>query len=203
MQRFPMFLASASALVLSVASMGCNGTDPISSADVRNDAQSIAKSSADEGALSPGAAGTISAEEREDLLFMREEEKVARDIYIMMYQRWGSRVFDNISKSEGTHMAAILTLLNRYGISDPVGANEVGVFTNEHLQEMYTQLLARGNESLAEAIQVGISIEVTDIVDLEMAIDRADNRDLDRVYSNLLAGSQNHLSAFTRVSSTN
>jgi len=202
MKRFPVLLASAFALSVSILTVGCSDADPVSSAEINAGAQSFAKDGALDGGSDAVTAGTISAEEREDLLFMREEEKMARDIYIMMYQRWGTRVFDNISKSEATHMAAILNLLERYGIPDPVGANGVGVFTDENLQQLYDQLLERGNTSLQEALEVGVVIEETDIADLKAAIARADNRDITRVYTNLLAASQNHLSAFTKVSST-
>lgn len=34
--------------------------------------------------------------ETDGLIFMREEEKLARDVYIAMYDNWGQRVFNNI-----------------------------------------------------------------------------------------------------------
>jgi hypothetical protein len=203
MQRFLLLLSLCMALFATAAVMGCNSSDPLSSADVQADQHAMAHSSIAGGAPSSVTSGTISAGEREDLLLLREEEKVARDVYRMMYQRWGVRVFDNISNSETSHMTAILTLLNRYGIADPVGINDVGVFANQQLQESYNQLLARGNASLAEAFRVGVAIEVTDIVDLEMALDRADKRDIDRVYTNLLTASEKHLSAFSRLTRAN
>lgn len=62
----------------------------------------------------------ISSAESTSLVFMREEEKLARDVYITMINKWGSKIFSNISTSEQTHMDAILMLLNKYNIPDPV-----------------------------------------------------------------------------------
>jgi hypothetical protein len=202
MQRF-LVLSLCVVLFATTAVMGCNSSDPLSSAEVQADQHAMANGSIAGGAPSSVTSGTISAGEREDLLLLHEEAKVARDVYRMMYQRWGARVFDSISKSKTTHMAAILTLLNRYGIGYTVGTNDVGVFANQQLQEVYNRLLARGSASLVEALRVGVTIEVTDIVDLEMALDRSDKRDIDRVYTNLLTASEKHLSAFSRLTRTN
>ena len=130
---------------------------------------------------------------------MREEEKVARDVYLTLYDEWGLRVFSNIASSEQQHMDAILTLINLYGLTDPVGSNDVGVFTNPDLQALYDDLLAQGLESPAAAIEVGILIEQTDIADLQTRLAATDNSNIERVYNNLLRGSQNHLAAFERT----
>ena len=177
---------------------GCTDADPASSNLTGEPAQSLAKADAVEGP-GGGARGDVSATEREHLVFMREEEKLARDVYTVMYQKWASRIFLNISASEQTHMNAILTLLNRYGIEDPVGENGAGRFTDPELKALYDELVARGNTSLEEALRVGAAIEELDIADLRDAISVTDNGDILRVYGNLLRGSQNHLRAFTRA----
>lgn len=94
-------------------------------------------------------------------------------------------------------MNAVLTLLQNYGLTDPVGSNAAGVFTNADLQSLYDQLVALGSASQIAALQVGVLIEETDITDLEAAISNTDKTDVIRVYNNLLKGSLNHLSAFT------
>jgi len=53
------------------------------------------------------------------LTYIREEEKLARDVYLYLYDMWGSSIFDNISVSEQAHMDAIKTLIDRYGLDDP------------------------------------------------------------------------------------
>lgn len=150
--------------------------------------------------VQPAAAQTtLTDDEAAGLLFMREEEKVARDVYLTLYDEWGLRVFSNIASSEQQHMDAILTLINLYGLTDPVGSNDVGVFTNPDLQALYDDLLAQGLESPAAAIEVGILIEQTDIADLQARLATTDNSNIERVYGNLLRGSQNHLAAFERT----
>ena len=140
---------------------------------------------------------TLDSQEIADLLHMREEEKLARDVYLKMGEQYGVPIFDNIAQSEQRHMDAVKGLLDKYGLEDPVGDNPVGVFEDTDLQTLYDALIARGETSLAEAYQVGVDIELLDISDLEIAIAATDNADIQRVYSNLLAGSQNHLAAFT------
>ena len=76
------------------------------------------------------ASGTLTADEIAGLQFMREEEKLAHDVYVTFYQQYGLTIFNNIASSEATHMAAVKTLLDRYGIADPAAGQPIGVFTN-------------------------------------------------------------------------
>ena len=75
------------------------------------------------------------------LQHMREEEKLARDVYITLNEKWNDKVFLKISASEQRHMDAVLNLLKKYNLPDPVGDNGVGVFTDGDLQELYTDLV--------------------------------------------------------------
>ena len=43
---------------------------------------------------------------------MREEEKLARDVYLTLYDIWGTPAFNNIASSEQTHMDAVLMLID-------------------------------------------------------------------------------------------
>ena len=141
------------------------------------------------------AAG-LTPDETKWLTYMREEEKLARDVYISLYGMYGSRIFNNISKSEQRHMDAIKTLLDRYGIEDPAGTKGPGAFTDPDLQKLYNDLINKGDDSLIDALEVGMIIEETDIDDLITAIASTNRKDIKRVYSNLLQGSYNHLDAF-------
>lgn len=145
-------------------------------------------------AAGPLFATALTQEEKEWLLYMREEEKVARDGYKELYKAWGLKIFSNIASSEQKHMDAIKTLLDRYGLEDP--AKDPGVFSNPDLQALYDALIIQGNSSAIEALNEGVIIEETDIEDLEKALDLTDHRDIKRVYTNLMAGSYNHLAAF-------
>ena len=145
-----------------------------------------------------GTTSTLSAAETETLVFMREEEKLARDVYRTLFNRWNLSIFNNISASEQTHMDTLAGMLATYdGIPDPVTSDATGSFTNPALASLYDQLVARGMTSSTEAIQVGIFIEETDITDLQKAISETTHDDLARAYENLLQGSYNHLQAFT------
>jgi hypothetical protein len=139
---------------------------------------------------------SLTTQEKSDLLFMREEEKLARDVYLTLYEAWQRPVFASIATSEQQHMDSILGLLNTYKLPDPSAGKRVGEFVNAELQALYDALVARGRQSVLDALQVGGIIEETDIEDLTAAMDTARIRNLDNVYANLLNGSYNHLRAF-------
>ena len=80
------------------------------------------------------AAGELTDSEIEGIRFMREEEKLARDVYQYLYELYPLRPFGNIASSEQAHMDAIEYLISTYQIEDPVGENPRGVFQNEDLQ---------------------------------------------------------------------
>ncbi|MBI4917822.1 MAG: DUF2202 domain-containing protein [Acidobacteria bacterium] len=140
--------------------------------------------------------GTLSQAETEGLRFIREEEKLARDVYTTLYADWQAREFLNIAGSEQRHMDAVKALLDRYAVADPVGANPVGVFADPRLQSLHDQLVARGRLSLVDALTVGATIEDLDLRDVAAELAEADDVDLDTVYQNLAKGSRNHLRAF-------
>ena len=148
-------------------------------------------------AAKPGPAVVpLREEEKADLLHMREEEKLARDVYIAMYARWEAAVFSNITGSEQTHMDSVANLLAKYKLADPVAGLAPGQFATEYFQNLYTQLVETGNQSIEAALEVGGAIEEIDILDLWECIDRTTRTDIRRVYQNLEAASENHLRAF-------
>ena len=138
----------------------------------------------------------LSSDEAAALLFMREEEKLARDVYNALYVTWQLPIYQNIAASEQTHMDQIGLLLTRYNLTDP--ARAAGVFTNANLQALYTKLIAQGNLSIGDALKVGGAIEEIDIKDLQTRLTQTDNADIQQVYNSLMNGSFNHLNAFVR-----
>lgn len=138
----------------------------------------------------------LSEAETADLVFMREEEKLARDTYITLFETWGLRVFSNISSSEQTHMNTMLLMLNIYGVPDPVMDDRVGAFTNTALADMYEEFVEAGKVSLLDALYVGALIEEVDIRDIQVAIETSSHLDVITAYESLMAGSENHLRAF-------
>lgn len=131
-----------------------------------------------------------------DLIFIREEEKVARDVYVYLYDKWGATAFTNIAQSEQKHMDAVKVLLDQLQLDDPVGDNGYGEFTNQDLQALYNTLIVAGNGSLEDALAVGALIEEVDIADLNEMIEDTDNATVLNVYNNLLKGSRNHLRSY-------
>lgn len=138
----------------------------------------------------------LNTDETESLIFMREEEKLAHDVYITLYNKWGVAIFKNISNSEQTHTNAVLTLLNKYELLDPVETNAIGIFNDTKLQDLYNQLVTQGSISLIEGYKVGATIEDLDIFDLNNWLTKVDNQDIIYVYENLNKGSRNHLRSF-------
>lgn len=140
--------------------------------------------------------GEVTAVESDALQFMREEEKMARDVYLALYALWGVPVFDNIAASEQAHMAAVGNLLDHYGLVDPAAGQAQGVFSNPDLQALHDRLMAQGRGSLAGALLAGGAIEEIDILDLQERLAQTQNTAVIQVFQNLLAGSENHLRAF-------
>ena len=141
-------------------------------------------------------AATLSPEEIAGLEFMREEEKLAHDVYIALYAIWADDIFYRISLSETTHTEAVLALLVKYGIPDPAEGKAPGEFADPDLQALYDTLMAMGKTSRIDALKVGALIEETDIRDINAKKAVTDEADILTVYGNLLCGSQDHLRAF-------
>lgn len=177
-------------LIILAFSYGCSASP--------SDANPAADTGSSAALEKTAAVAELTADEITGLIHMREEEKLARDVYSTMYKKWNLRVFNNIMQSEQSHMDALLVLLKRYSIPDPVGNNPIGKFTDTKLQDLYNKLVESGNASAAAAVKIGVDIENLDIADLQEQIDKVvKSADVKRVYSNLKNASYNHLAAFT------
>jgi hypothetical protein len=145
------------------------------------------------------ASDNITNEEISSLMFMVEEEKLARDVYLDLFDLYGLRIFDNISRSEMRHVSAVSMLIDKYGLTNPITNKPQGEFVNQQLQKLYNDLIELGHVSKTNALQVGVLIEEKDLEDIQHYLDSfVVSPDITRVYSNLLAGSENHLNAFLR-----
>jgi len=148
-----------------------------------------------------GFAPALSAatpEEAEGLLFLKQEEKLARDVYLALGEQWGHTTFANIAVSEQRHMDAVDGLIGRFGLDDST-PDEVGQFSIPELQDLYEALMAQGGESIEAALAVGVLIEETDIEDIDALLAAVRDRTIRQVLTNLRRGSTNHLAAFTRA----
>jgi len=140
----------------------------------------------------------LSDAEKEYISHMREEEKIARDVYTKLYEKWGIRTFGNIKDAEQRHMDSVKVLIDKYGLEDSMKSDEVGVFNNPEFQKLYDDLIAKGMKSEIDALQVGMTIEDVDIYDLEKYLAETKNLDVKKVFENLNRGSFNHMKAFKR-----
>ena len=141
-------------------------------------------------------APTLSEAEINMLQFMREEEKLARDVYQHFYEKFGLNIFKNIKSSEQTHTDAVLTVMNQYHVPD-IAATEPGVFNIPELQTLYNALIAQGDVSVTAALTVGATVEDVDIRDLREGISGTTNTDIVNMYQRLECASNNHLRSFT------
>lgn len=182
---FVMILAAAFLL------LACQDENPVTTSET----DLAMKTLGTEGDVPPG---NLTEEERDGLVHMRLEEKVARDVYIVMGNLYNHQVFLTIQLSEQKHMDAMKKLLTKYNVEDPVTTDEVGVFSDPDFQALYDQFVLQGQVSLREALLVGKAIEELDITDLSYQLSFVDNPDIINVYNNLLAASQSHLVAFNK-----
>jgi hypothetical protein len=138
----------------------------------------------------------ITEQETRDLLFLREEEKLAYDVYLYAFNKYDLQIFKNISKSEMSHTGQVLELINKFSLEDPVKDNTLGIFENEELQLLYDNLTMKVDISKEAALEVGATIEDLDIKDIDLMLLNTDNQEIKAVYDNLICGSRNHLRSF-------
>lgn len=161
--------------------------------DQGNSSQSL---SAIQATVSSLPVEPVDSAEKQRVLFIREEEKLAYDVYQAMFDKYGVKIFQNIPNSELSHMEAMLTIITKYQLVDPMDKNPRGVFANADLQSLYNALVSQGNGSILAAYQVGAKIEELDIFDLNKSIAVTNNQDVKLVYDFLNKGSRNHLRSF-------
>jgi hypothetical protein len=171
-------------------------------------------------------AAVLDAGETQHLTFMREEEKLARDVYLTFATIYPSApTFSTIANnSEQTHTDAVRDLLIKYGVADPnPGTNNlpasIGVFTGAdygwYFREKYSALVGKGRLGLLDALYVGAFIEELDMLDIvncpKVIVDSSpligpggcglaytDEKAIKNVYNNLLDGSKNHLRSYVK-----
>jgi len=157
--------------------------------------------------------------EKMHLFFMREEEKLARDVYQTLGTMYpDSVIFGNIDDSEQIHMTTVKAMIEKYGYEDPNTNDNVGAYTGEdfgwYFTEKYNQLVERASISELEALYVGAFIEELDMMDInqcpqviletdngindvsECGKVYTDKPDIQRLYSSLLDGSDSHLEGY-------
>ena len=164
---------------------------------------------------------TLDHNETTHLVFMREEEKLARDVYYKLGELYpNSDCFGNIDDSEQRHTTAVRDMLALYGVPDPSTNDNPGVYTGAeygwYFTEKYQLLTTMGAASELEALKVGALIEELDMYDINLCpkiiveqdeqIDSpedcgrlyTDNPNVYDMLGNLVSASENHLRAFVK-----
>lgn len=148
-------------------------------------------------ATSASAADTLTEQQITTLQAMAAEEKLAGDLYDALAAAYPDRtVFTRVGASEDKHLAKLRELLASYGITDPTAGDAAGYFDDAAVQQLYTDLVAQGSESIAAAANAGQAIETRDITDLDAALALAYPADVDNVFKHLKAASARHLDEF-------
>jgi len=148
-----------------------------------------------------GLSTPLNTDEIVGLKYMREEEELARDLYMAIYNTKGLTVFNTIStKSETVHAQKMLDLLNTYGEADP-STGIPSTYTDPALQSLYDLLLNMSTGATStdlDALMVGALVEETDISDINdrKALVQPVHALIIQTYDNLLCGSRNHLRSF-------
>jgi hypothetical protein len=161
----------------------------------RSSGQAAVRRGAQQGLRQP-VSGVLTADQKLGLAAMAQEEKLAHDLYATLGTALGGAELSRIAAAESNHLAAIRTLLARYGVADPTAGLAAGVFADTAFQQLYDSLSAQGSAGLAAAYDVGVIVEQDDLARLADATAGVTAQDVLRVYANLAAASERHLSAF-------
>lgn len=140
--------------------------------------------------------GELTADQKAELVYWVEEEKMAHDLYTAFAEQYDAGPFARVAASETRHMDAVRLLLEKYGLDDPTEGAAAGEFDDQDLAALYADLLARGDDSYADALAVGRTVETTDIDDLGELLSGLDAPDVAAVATRQVAASERHLAAF-------
>lgn len=145
-------------------------------------------------------AAKLNERESNGLLFIWEEEKMARDLYTALHEKHSDPIFSDLARSEQSHMDQARAIMDKYGLAAPgnPGKDEQGVFENQTLQKTYNELLARGTASHEDALKAAAAYEEISIIDLKKELYATQADDAKTMYQGLLAGSEKHLRSIVR-----
>lgn len=161
---------------------------------------------------------TLTEEVKNELAYMGNEERLAFDVYNKLYESFPSlKQLEIIPKnSEIKHIEAVRALIAKYEIDgrtlsvvdaenelltpDAKVEDVAGIYDIQAIQDLYDMLIAQGEQSEVDALQVGCIIEVVDINDLDKflqnTIETTQAQDVIEVFEFLREGSYSHYWAF-------
>lgn len=146
---------------------------------------------------STSTAGVTQDEASQGVKYIYEVEKVARDVYLYFYDKWGTPVQNVVSNSEQNHMDIMKEIIDQYSLGDPAKGNGYGKFSNSDLQQLYNDLIKRGSSSEVDALSTSAMIEEFDILEIRKLTTNLTKNDFISAYDKLMTGSENHLEIFT------
>ena len=116
------------------------------------------------------------------LTFALQDEYLARGEYQKIMAKFGERrPFSNIVKAEEQHIAWLVPLFEKYGVTLPPDRG---------------QELAQVPETFSAALLAGVDAEIANIDMYQRFLARELPSDVRAVFEHLLTGSRNHLAAF-------
>jgi len=138
----------------------------------------------------------LTADEIEFVYAVREDEKVARDLYTLFFEKYSLKVFSTIAKSESNHMRAVEILLDYYEIDFPI-PGAYGVFEDSARQTIYDSLVIKGSTAL-EGFRVMAQMEEECVISYRNVLADITNSNIKIVIENLGKASENHFKAAIR-----
>ena len=143
------------------------------------------------------SAGQLTQQDAASILLLREEEKLARDVYLTLSEKWNVPVFKNIAQAEARHMSVMKMLVDRYGLEDPVKDDTVGTFTSPEFRQVVSGTCGFRFRLAGRRIQGRREDRGTGYQGFAGFTGNVQSTDVRRVYQNLLRASENHLRAFS------
>ncbi len=104
------------------------------------------------------ATPSISPTTKAQLIYIIQEEKLARDVYAALAATGIGQKFSNITPSEQTHIDLIAGLMKTYGVANPITGLKAGAFKDSKLTALYKTVMTKAALSPADAIAVGVLI---------------------------------------------
>ena len=155
----------------------------------------------------------LSQENKDILSHMWNEEKLAHDLYLKLYDLYPVETLNTIAtRSEARHEESIQNLIEKYDLNitsqdfngsyntDELAKYDIGEFISPSIQTLYNNLYDLGSKSEIDALKVGCMVEVTDVNDLDEYINENNiTTDMSIVFDHLRNGSYHHYWAFDAV----
>jgi hypothetical protein len=150
------------------------------------------------GEAVPAWLTALTAGEKQGIIFIWEEEKAARDLYLSLYDQTNLSIFMSIAQSEQRHMDSVKVLIDEFGLQNPV-QDARGFLVNQSLRSLYDDSLGSGKKSPEDALKAGALFEEISILDLQRELSGTNNKDINSIYMGLLVGSQKHLRSYVNA----